>query len=110
MSLSTVMILLYIVQIGIANTENHDHHKRLLLNDPDVLNSRIANLEKSMQDLVRLTQQQHIQNTNMQSTITQLQTELAQEKEKVSKALLNGRILFLIWYIFKIKTLDTVEH
>lgn len=101
------MILLNIVQTGIANTENQDHHKRLLLNDPDVINSRIANLEKSIQDMVRLTQQQQTQNTNMQSTITQLQKELAQEKEKVSKALLNGRILFSILYFFKIKTLDT---
>ncbi|XP_071134416.1 uncharacterized protein [Mytilus edulis] len=89
MPYSTVLVLLYIVQTGIADTENHDHHRRLLLNDPDVLNSRMGNIEKSMQDMVRLTQQLQTQNTNMQSTITQLQTELTQEKEKVSKALLN---------------------
>lgn len=95
MPYSTVLVLLYIVQTGIADTENHDHHRRLLLNDPDVLNSRMGNIEKSMQDMVRLTQQLQTQNTNMQSTIAQLQTELTQEKEKVSKALLNGSITFL---------------
>ncbi|CAG2242397.1 unnamed protein product [Mytilus edulis] len=68
-----------------VSAEEQDRHKRLLLNDPDVINSRLVNLEKSMQDIVRLTQQQ-------QTTIAQLQTELAQEKEKVSQALLNERL------------------
>ncbi|VDI06995.1 Hypothetical predicted protein [Mytilus galloprovincialis] len=70
-----------------VRTEDQDHYKRLLLNDPDVINSRLIHLEKSMQDMVRLTQQQQ----TMQSTIAQLQSELAQEKEKVSQALLNDR-------------------
>ncbi|XP_071134417.1 uncharacterized protein [Mytilus edulis] len=82
--LTAVLSLLYIVLTGMVCTEEQDHYKRLLLNDPDVINSRLVNLEKSMQDIVRLTQQQ-------QTTIAQLQTELAQEKEKVSQALLNDR-------------------
>ncbi|VDI44163.1 Hypothetical predicted protein [Mytilus galloprovincialis] len=108
MSNLTVLCLLWIVQFQLTNTVNEVQHKRLLLNDPDVINSRLINLEKSMQDVVRLTQQQQImqstiaqlqtqntnmqstmaqletKNTNMQSTITHLQTELTQEKEKVS--------------------------
>ncbi|CAG2217820.1 unnamed protein product [Mytilus edulis] len=108
MSNLTVLCLVWIVQFQLTNTVNEVQHKRLLLNDPDVINSRLINLEKSMQDVVRLTQQQQImqstiaqlqtqntnmqstmaqletKNTNMQSTITHLQTELMQEKEKVS--------------------------
>ncbi|XP_063404416.1 uncharacterized protein LOC134687889 [Mytilus trossulus] len=112
MAIVTVLFSLWIVQLQLVNTADEFQHKRLLLNDPDVINSRLVNLEKSMQDMVRLTQQQQImqstiaqlqtqntntqsamaqletKNTNMQSTITQLQTELTQEKEKVS--LLSG--------------------
>ncbi|XP_071136991.1 uncharacterized protein [Mytilus edulis] len=92
MAIFTVLFSLWIVQIKLVNTVDEVQHKRLLLNDPDVINSRLVNLEKSMQDMVRLTQQQQImqstiaqlqtQNTNMQSTITHLQTELTHEKEK----------------------------
>ncbi|CAC5398206.1 unnamed protein product [Mytilus coruscus] len=58
-------------QVRSTNTEDQDHHKRLLLGDPDVLNSRLVNLEKSMQDMVRLTQQLQ----TMQSTVVHLQTQ-----------------------------------
>ncbi|CAG2242398.1 unnamed protein product [Mytilus edulis] len=59
-----------------VSAEEQDRHKRLLLNDPDVINSRLINLEKSMQDVVRLTQQQQ----TMQSTIAQLQNALLNDR------------------------------
>ncbi|XP_071136715.1 uncharacterized protein [Mytilus edulis] len=74
--LTAVLSLLYIVLTGMVCTEEQDHYKRLLLNDPDVINSRLINLEKSMQDVVRLTQQQQ----TMQSTIAQLQNALLNDR------------------------------
>lgn len=98
MEMLTVLFSLYSVKSGLANTEDQANYKHLLLNDPNVLNLRLINLEKSMQDMVNLTQQQTMQstiaqlqtqntniqsiltklqsrNTNMQSTITQLETK-----------------------------------
>lgn len=73
---TAVLSLLCIVLTGMGSAADHDNYKRLLLNDPDVINSRLANLEKSMQDMVRLTQQVR----TMESTIGQLQTALLHGK------------------------------
>lgn len=112
--LCSIVLALHVIQSDVvyANNKVSLETKRLLLNDPDVTASRLSNVEKSIQDMIGLTQQLHKQNSNMQTTIahleatlvketskrldlqknlSQLQTELAQEKVKVSQALLHGR-------------------
>lgn len=110
------MLSLHVIRsdVAYANNKASFENKRLLLNDPDVTASRLSSVEKSIEDMVGLTQQLQTQNSNMQTTIahleatllketstrkdlqknlSQLQTELAQEKVKVSQALFHGRLL-----------------
>ncbi|XP_052104772.1 uncharacterized protein LOC127737859 [Mytilus californianus] len=65
--------------ISLAKTEET---KRLLLNDPDVIGSRLSNIEKSMQEMTRLTSQLQTEfgqeKAKMQTIIFQLQTALTQ--------------------------------
>ncbi|CAG2231654.1 unnamed protein product [Mytilus edulis] len=126
--LCSIVLALHVIQPNVvhANSKASLENKRLLLNDPDVTYSRLSNVEKSIQDMIGLTQQLQKQNSNMQTTIahleatlvketskrldlqteltkethktsgmqltiSQLQTELSQEKVKVSLALSHGR-------------------
>ena len=52
-----------------------DRTKRLLLNDPDVVGSRLTNLERTIQDLRKVTVQQA-------QSISQLQGDLTLMKSK----------------------------
>ena len=55
-----------------------DRTKRLLLNDPDVVGTRLTNLERSIQDLRKVTVQQA-------QSISQLQGDLTREKNVISQ-------------------------
>lgn len=65
--------------ISLVKTEES---KRLLLNDPDVIGSRLSNIEKSMQEMTRATTQLQAEfgqeKAQMQTTISQLQMALSQ--------------------------------
>lgn len=143
--LCSIVLALHVIQPNVvhANSKASLENKRLLLNDPDVTYSRLSNVEKSIQDMIGLTQQLQKQNSNMQTTIahleatlvketskrldlqteltkethktsgmqltiSQLQTELSQEKVKVSLALSHGRYLqqfvfyFYVFFVFYI--------
>ncbi|CAC5419445.1 unnamed protein product [Mytilus coruscus] len=64
--------VLFLCIISLVNTQKT---KRLLLNDPDVIGSRLSNIEKSMQEMKAEFGQEK---TKMQTTISQLQTALTQ--------------------------------
>lgn len=69
-----------------------DRTKRLLLNDPDVVGARLTNLERTIQDLRKVTVQQaqsisQLQGdlTREQNAISQLQGDLTREKNVISQ-------------------------
>lgn len=55
-----------------------DRAKRLLLNDPDVVGTRLTNLERTIQDFRKVTVQQA-------QSISQLQGDLTREQNVISQ-------------------------
>lgn len=69
-----------------------DRTKRLLLNDPDVVGARLTNLERTIQDLRKVTVQQaqsisqlHGDLTREKNVISQLQRDLTREQNFTSQ-------------------------
>ncbi|CAG2216181.1 unnamed protein product [Mytilus edulis] len=67
------MANVFVLSLCIVSLVNTQKTKRLLLNDPDVIGSRLSNLEKSIQEMKAEFGQEKAQ---MQATISQLQTAL----------------------------------
>lgn len=67
------MAKLFVLTLCIVSLVNTQKTKRLLLNDPDVIGSRLSNLEKSIQEIKAEFGQEKAQ---MQTTISQLQKAL----------------------------------
>ena len=58
-----VLIPCVLVSVYPKSTDDHQETKRLLLSDPDIVASRLAQIEKNLQDMTRITTQLQTETT-----------------------------------------------
>ena len=93
-----MLVIMFVINVAWSSDSNQKHNmaddrtKRLLLNDPDVVGQRLTNLERTIQDLRKVTVQQaqsisQLQGnlTREQNVISQLQVDLTLEKNVISQ-------------------------
>ena len=81
---TSMLVIMFVINVAWSGDSSQKHNmsddrtKRLLLNDPDVVGTRLTNLERTIQDLRKVTVQQA-------QSISQLQGDLTREQNFTSQ-------------------------